>query len=58
MKSVNFEDVPKLCDQILHEIDTAGVCFEVIKDGRPIARLEPVDEATKARFAAKAKKRR
>ena len=52
MRLVKYEDVPAMCDQILDEVETAGVTFQVQKNGRPMVRIEPVDEATKAQFAA------
>jgi antitoxin (DNA-binding transcriptional repressor) of toxin-antitoxin stability system len=52
VKLVKYEDVPAMCDQVLDEVETAGVTFQVQKNGRPMVRIEPVDEATKAQFAA------
>ena len=52
MKLVKYEDVPAMCDQILDEVETAGVTFQVQKNGRSMVRIEPVDEATKAQSAA------
>lgn len=52
VKLVNYEDVPAMCDQILDEVESTGVIFQVQKNGRPMLRIEPVDEATKAQFAA------
>jgi antitoxin (DNA-binding transcriptional repressor) of toxin-antitoxin stability system len=56
MKNVNYEDVPALRDQLLHEIDTTGVPYEVLKDGKPIARMVPIDKATRTHFAAMRKR--
>ena len=55
MKIVRYEDVPTMCDEILAEVEKPRVSFEVHKDGRPYVRIEPVDEVTKAQFAAKAR---
>ena len=52
MRLVKYEDVPAMCDQILDKVETAGVTFQVQKNGRPMVRIEPADEATKAQFAA------
>jgi hypothetical protein len=52
VKLVKYEDVPAMCDQILNEVEATGVTFQVQKSGRPWVRIEPVDEATKAQFAA------
>ena len=52
MKLVDYEDVPAMCDQILEEVETAGVTFQVQKSGRPWMLIEPVDEATKTQFGA------
>jgi antitoxin (DNA-binding transcriptional repressor) of toxin-antitoxin stability system len=53
MKVVAYEDVPTLCDELLDEIETTGVTIQVVKNGRAIARLEPIDEATRVLFATK-----
>jgi len=53
MKVVAYEDVPRLCDGLLEEIETAGVTIQVVKNGRPIARMEPVDEATRVAYGAR-----
>ncbi len=50
---VRYEDVPGMCDQLLDEVEMAGVTIQVVKDGKAIARLEPVDDATKTLFAAR-----
>lgn len=55
MKIVRYENVPKKCNEILENVEKSGVSFEVHKDGRPYVRIEPVDEVTKAQFAAKAR---
>jgi hypothetical protein len=52
MRIVRYEDVPATCDQILENVEMMGVTYEVRKDGRAVLRIEPVDEATKALFAA------
>jgi hypothetical protein len=52
VKLVKYEDVPAMCDQIVDEVETAGVTFQVQKNGRSMVRIEPVDEATKAQSAA------
>ena len=52
MKLVDYEDVPAMCDQILDEVGTAGVTFQVLKGGRPMVRIEPVDEAIRPQLAA------
>jgi antitoxin (DNA-binding transcriptional repressor) of toxin-antitoxin stability system len=49
---VDYEDVPAMCDQILDEVETAGVTFQVLKGGRPMVRIEPVDEAIRPQLAA------
>lgn len=45
MKIVHYEDVPRLCEQLLHEIDANGTVFEVLRDGRPFVRMVPIEEA-------------
>jgi hypothetical protein len=52
VKLVKYGDVPAMCDQILEEVETAGVTFQVQKSGRPWMLIEPVDEATKTQFGA------
>jgi len=50
MKIVDYADVPAMFDQMLDEVEREGVTIEIHKDGVPMGRLEPVDEATKALF--------
>jgi prevent-host-death family protein len=57
MKLVNYEDLPAMCDELLDEVESTGITIEVVKNGRPCARIEPVDEATKALFEARRKRR-
>jgi hypothetical protein len=46
-----------MCDQILDEAE-AEVTFAVVKDGRPMVRIEPVNGVTKGRFVAGRGRRR
>jgi antitoxin (DNA-binding transcriptional repressor) of toxin-antitoxin stability system len=57
MKMVKYEDFPGLCDQLLHEVEMTRVTIQVVKGGKPIARLEPVDDATKALYEARSTRR-
>jgi antitoxin (DNA-binding transcriptional repressor) of toxin-antitoxin stability system len=47
MRQVEYADVPTICDQLLEEIETTGVTIEIVKNGIPMARLGPVDEAVR-----------
>jgi hypothetical protein len=47
MRQVEYADVPTVCDQLLEEIETTGVTIEIVKNGIPMARLGPVDEAVR-----------
>ena len=50
MKVVQYEDVPGICSQLLSEVEIGGITVEVWKDGKPIARMMPVDDATRSQF--------
>ena len=52
MRQVEYADVPRLCSQLLNEVETTGATIQIVKNGRPMARMEPVDEATKALLKA------
>jgi len=56
MRTVEYEDVPKLCAQLLGEIESTGVTIQVMRNRKPYVRMEPVDEETKALFSAKRKR--
>jgi antitoxin (DNA-binding transcriptional repressor) of toxin-antitoxin stability system len=56
VRTINYGEVPKLCAQLLSEVESTGVTIHVIRNGKPFVRIEPVDETTKALFAARRKR--
>jgi len=46
MTIVQYEDFPKLNDQLLDEVEQTGVTMEVIRNGKPYARMVAVNAST------------
>jgi antitoxin (DNA-binding transcriptional repressor) of toxin-antitoxin stability system len=58
MKLVQYDDVPGLCDELLDAVKKNGTTFQVMRNGRPMLRIVPVDGETKAKFATERLKRK
>jgi hypothetical protein len=54
VKLVEYEDVPARCDELLDEVAKAGTTFQVMKDGKPMLRVVPVEEVAEKRSAGRA----
>jgi antitoxin (DNA-binding transcriptional repressor) of toxin-antitoxin stability system len=54
MKTVEYRDVPKLCGELLNEVE-AGESFEVIRDGVARVRIVPLSDADRLEWAARRK---
>jgi hypothetical protein len=46
MTIVQYEDFPKLSDQLLDEVEQTGVMVEVIRNGKPYVRMGPANASS------------
>jgi prevent-host-death family protein len=53
MKTVDWNDFPAVCLELIDEVEVTGQTIEITKKGKPALRLMPVDEATRTQLAAK-----
>jgi prevent-host-death family protein len=55
MTVVDYGSVQKRCSAMLKRVEATGNSIEIVKQGRPILRLVPIDEETRALFELRRK---
>jgi antitoxin (DNA-binding transcriptional repressor) of toxin-antitoxin stability system len=52
MKSVDWNDFPGICLELIDEVQVTGQSIDITRDGRPELRLIPIDDATRTLYEA------
>ena len=50
MKTVEWNDFPALCLELVDEVKATGLAIEITRNGVPALRLEPIDDVTRSSY--------
>jgi antitoxin (DNA-binding transcriptional repressor) of toxin-antitoxin stability system len=50
-KTADWHEFPAICLELIDEVEASGQPIEITRNGRPVIRVEPVDDLTRTQFA-------